>query len=312
MESRSSAALVSSAMPPGSLSLTVLIELVQTRAQRGVRLAFLKRHGQIDFRQRRLARRSLRLRRVHPQAFEPYIVAAPLRRRLHLIAQALPICDEPRMQARRPGQNNPHRKEPPCRRLGMRAHFRLDRAKQGGLVIVRRGVDEDLRPARGVRHDAPHLRYDSVCDVDNDRPPFSAFSDTAALEVARIDDPGIPRDDFVGVDVAERPIVITARCEVGDRARRVVFMARAPASGVQDADVEPASNGFWIVDSVVLKHLTVGKAASVQRDAQILDAVALRPPCRKLKNALRPSQGFGDEAFGVMIAAQEEGWNAAI
>ena len=92
-----------------------------------------------------------------------------------------------------------------------------------------------------------------------------------------------PRDDFEGVDVAKRPIVITACCEVGDRARRVVFMARAPASGVQDADVEPASNGFWIVDSVILNHLTVRKAASVQRDAQIFDAVGFRTPCRKLK-----------------------------
>ena len=128
----------------------------------------------------------------------------------------------------------------PCRRLGMRPQFCLDRAKKAGLVVVRRRVDEDLRPARAVRHNAPHLRYDPVRNFHNDRPSLSAFSDAAALEIAGIDDPGIPRDDFEGVDVAERPIVITARCEVGDRARRVVLVASAAASGVQDADVEPA------------------------------------------------------------------------
>jgi hypothetical protein len=34
-------------------------------------------------------------------------------------------------------------------------------------------------------------------------------------------------------------------------------MAGAAARGMQDADVEPASNGFWIVDSVILNHLAV-------------------------------------------------------
>ena len=89
-------------------------------------------------------------------------------------------------------------------------------------------------------------------------------------------------------------------------------MAGAPASGVQDADVEPASQRFWIVDGIVLNHLAVRKAASVERDAQILDAMRLRAPRRKLENVLRPRQGFGDEAFSVMIAPQEEYWNAAI
>ena len=144
------------------------------------------------------------------------------------------------------------------------------------------------------------------------RAPFAAFPDAAALQVAGIDDPGIARDDFERVDVAERPIVIAARREVGGRAGRVVFMAGAAAGGVQDADVEPAGQGLRIVDGVVLDHLAVRKPASVQRDAQILDAVGLRPPRRKLENLVRPGQGFGDEAFGVMVAPQEEGWNAAI
>ena len=194
----------------------------------------------------------------------------------------------------------------------MRAHFRLNRAKKLGLIAVMRHVNEDLRPARVVRQNAPHLRYNPICDLHNNRASSSAFSDAAALEIAGIDDPWIARDDFEGVDVAKRPIIVAARGEIMSRARRIVLVARAPASGMQDADIEPPGYRLRIVDSIILNHLPVRKAASVQRDAQILDAVGLRPLGRKLKNVLRPSQGFGDEAFSVMIAPQEECWNAAI
>jgi hypothetical protein len=158
-------------------------------------------------------RRRRRLSRVYAQLFEPYIVRAPLRRPLHLVAQAVSIRDEPRMQFRRSRQDNPYGKEPSSRRLDMRAHSCLNRAKKVGFINVRRGVNEDLRPARIVRHNAPNLRDNPVCDLHNDRASCSAFSDTAALEIAGIYDPWIPRDDFEGVNVAERPIVIPARCE---------------------------------------------------------------------------------------------------
>ncbi len=148
----------------------------------------------------------------------------------------------------------------------MRAHFGLDRAKKLGLIAVMRRVNDDLRPARVVRQNAPHLRYDPVRDLHDDRASSSAFSDAAALEIAGIDDPWIARDDFEGVDVAKRPIVIAARGEISSRARRIVLMAGAPASGMQDADIEPTGYGFRIVDSVILNHFTMRKAASVQRD----------------------------------------------
>ena len=296
----------------GQLVLDRPDEFSHAGAHRDIRLAFFQRGGQIDFSQRGVARRPLRLDRVNAQTFEPNIVGAALRRRLHLVAQTITIGDEPRMQWRRPRQDNPHRKEPPFRRLGMRAHFCLDRAKKPGLIAVRCCVDEDLRPARRVRHNAAHIRNNPVSDVYKDRPPLSAFSDAAALQIAGIDDPWIARDDFERVDMAESPIVVTARRQVGGRARRIVFVAGAAAGGVQDADVEPASQGFWVVDSVVLNHLTVRKTASVQRDAQILDAVGFRPPGRKLENVVRPGQGFGEEAFSIMIAPQQERWNAAI
>ena len=194
----------------------------------------------------------------------------------------------------------------------MRAHFRLNRAKKLGLIAVMRRVNEDLRPARVVCQNAPYLRYNPICDLHNDRASSSAFPDAAALEIAGIDDPWIARDDFEGVDVAKRPIIVAARGEIRSRARRIVLVARAPASGMQDADIEPPGYRLRIADSIILDHLPVRKATAVQRDAQILDAVGLGPLRRKLKNALRPSQGLGDQAFSVMIALQEECWNAAI
>ena len=208
-------------------------EIGQTRAQRDVRFALLESGGQIDFRQRRAARRPLRLRRVDAQPFEPYVLAAPLRRRLHLVAQAVPIGDEPRMQARRSRQDDAHSEKATCRHGRMRPKLRLDRAKQAGLVIVRRGVDEHLRPTGAVRHNAPHLGDGPVRDLDDHRALLAAFSDAAALQIAGVDDPGILRDDFESVDVAERPIVVAARREIGDRARRVVLVAGAAASRVQ-------------------------------------------------------------------------------
>ena len=72
--------------PSGELVLDYLDEIGHTRPQCGVRLAFLQRRGQIDFRQRRIAGRRLRLLRFYAQPFEPDIVGAPLRRRLHLVA----------------------------------------------------------------------------------------------------------------------------------------------------------------------------------------------------------------------------------
>ena len=171
IESRSSAALASSAIPPGSLSLTVLI-----RSARRARNAASASHCW------RAAAKSisasaappagpLRLRRVYAQPFEPYVLAAPLRRRLHLVAQAVPIRDEPRMQFRRSRQDNPHSEKAPCRRGRVRSQLRLDGAKQAGLVIVRRGVDEHLRPTGAVRHDAPHLGDRPVRDLNDDRAP---------------------------------------------------------------------------------------------------------------------------------------------
>ena len=159
-------------MPPGSLSLTVLTSSA-TRARTAASAShFLERRGEIDFGERVVARRPLRLRRVYAQTFEPDIVGAALRRRLHFVAQAIPIGDEPRMQRRRAGQDDAHGKKPPFRRLGMRAHFRLDRAKKAGLVARAARVDEDLRPARGVRHDAPHLCNSPVGDFDDAPRPF--------------------------------------------------------------------------------------------------------------------------------------------
>ena len=176
---------------------------------------------------------------------------------------------QPRVQGRRPGQNHPHREQPAFSRLGMRAHLRFDRAKHAGLVIVRRGVDDDLRPARTVGQYTPHLATTPVGDVDDHRAPLAAFPDAPPLQIAGVDDPWIARDDLEGVDVAERPIVVAARAKIGDRAGRVVLVTRATAGGMQHADVEPPGYRLRIVHSIVLSHVAVRKAASVQRDAQI-------------------------------------------
>ena len=54
---------------------------------------------------------------------------------------------------------------------------------------------------------------------------------------------------------------------------------------MQDADIEPAGHGLRIVDSVVFTHLAIWETASVQGDAQILDAMCLRPSGREFEDS---------------------------
>ncbi len=230
--------------PAGQLVLDRPDEIGHPRPQCGVRLAFLQRRGQIDFRQRRVAR---------PAAAAPSCLCAAVRARYRRAHRCAAASTSSRKRSRSamnrrcnfvaPVKTTRTASSRPSAVIGMRAHFRLDRAKRLGLVVVTASVDEDLRPARVVRHNAPHLRYNPVCDLHNDRASLSAFSDAAALEIAGIDDPWIPRDDFEGVDVAERPIVVTARGEIVSRARRIVLMARAPASGMQTPRLNQPATG---------------------------------------------------------------------
>ena len=70
--------------------------------------------------------------------------------------------------------------------------------------------------------------------------------------------------------------------------------------------LNPHSQGLRIAVGVVLDHLAVWEPVPVQRDAQTLDAVGLRPPRRNSKTLSRPGQGFGKEAFGVIVTPQEK------
>ena len=81
---------------------------------------------------------------------------------------------------------------------------------------------------------------------------------------------------------------------------------------MQNADVEPAGDRLGVIDRVVFGDLATGKSAPVQRDAQLFEPVRLRPPGRKLDDAVGPGQRSGHDAVGVVIAAQEVGRHAAI
>ena len=77
----------------------------------------------------------------------------------------------------------------------------------------------------------------SVIEVENgyafidldDRTSFrTRLARMPALGVTREDDPGIFRDHFAFVYVAERPVLISARPEAIDAARGVDFVTRSP------------------------------------------------------------------------------------
>ena len=128
------------------------------------------------------------------------------------------------------------------------------------------------------------------------------------MNIAGIDDPGIAADFLGGVDMAQRPIIIAKAFEVLDAAGSVGFMsARTVERGVQQADIEPAFAPRRIGRDEVRIDQPLRKAPTVQRDAQGLDLEGTRVARGKNPRALGIGQRPRHQAFGVVIALDDEG-----
>ncbi len=126
---------------------------------------------------------------------------------------------------------------------GYRAQSLLDTAHRELFIGDAAKLDLDPRPARLVEDQPARLENHAVLDFHQHRAFGARLANVAALQIARIDDEGIPAQDLVGVHMAERPILVPARREILHGARRVSVVRRpARAGSMQHADVEPAGN----------------------------------------------------------------------
>ncbi len=147
----------------------------------------------------------------------------------------------------------------------------------------------------------------AVRDVDQHRALGSAFAHAAALEIAGEDDPRIARQHLELMHMAERPVVIAARCEVLHRARRVGGVGRAAlARGVQQADIEPAFDRRRVGEGEIFAGHPVREAAAVHRDLQGFEPLGRRLVRRELEHAGGQRHGLGDLALRVVIALDDE------
>jgi hypothetical protein len=92
------------------------------------------------------------------------------------------------------------------------------------------------------------------------------------LKVAGKYDTWIPRKLFIFMHMAERPILIPQRLELGDGARGIISVAwPAVARSMKNTDVEPTGHRIRVVESYVFRHSAVRKTAAVKGDFEIID-----------------------------------------
>ena len=255
-----------------------------------------------------LGTRRDRLARAQAHSLDPDILVPAMGGGLDLVAQPLPVGGEPPMQRRGAEKLDADRDEP-------RAGLSRDRAER----LLRCGSRRPLRrrrPARSTRASAQRAlsrisrRGSSTTpsSTSTSTAPFGArLANAAALEIARIDDEGIAAQDLVIMHMAERPIVITARREILDGARRVGVVRRpAGAGGVQHADVEPAGNRGRVGERVIFGDDPVREAAAMQHDLEVVEPEALGRAARKFAHIRRQGDALRHHAFGVVIALEEE------
>lgn len=147
----------------------------------------------------------------------------------------------------------------------------------------------------------------TVLDGHEDRALRPLLADRAALEIAGEDHQRIFGDNLEIMNMAERPVVVAARAQVLDRARRIGRVRLAAGErGVQHADIKPALFRPRIGERQVFDGRTFGKALAVQRHLQMVQPEAARLVDRELADILRQGDRLGDDAFGVVIALQQE------
>src|SRR4029077_14626578 len=117
----------------------------------------------------------------------------------------------------------------------------------------------------------------------------------------------VSAQDLVSVHMAKRPILITARRELLDGARRVSVVRRpARAGSMQHADVEPAGKRGRVGERVIFGDDPVRKAAAMQHDLEILEPEALGGAAWKFAHIRRQGDALRHHAFGIVIALEEE------
>src|SRR4051812_37505537 len=114
------------------------------------------------------------------------------------------------------------------------------------------------------------------------------------------------------MDMAQRPIVIAVIDELLDRARRIerVIALAALTRGMKHADIEVAGNRGRIVPGDILRHVTLWKAAAMDRHLQRLDGNRLSLLAVEDMDIGRHGEFGGEPIFGIMIAKDQEGLNA--
>ena len=103
--------------------------------------------------------------------------------------------------------------------IGLGAGGRLDCAQQAGGIVMGGGVEHDVGEPRAIDDEAAQPGDLAILDIDQNRALGAGFADVAALQIAGKDDPGVLRDHFMGVDMAERPVGIIFRAQIIERCR---------------------------------------------------------------------------------------------
>ena len=171
----------------------------------------------------------------------------------------------------------------------------------------------ELRDARGTLLDADR----SVVADRRQRHRFGAgLVDVAALRHAGHDDRAPPPDLRAPVDMAERPIVETARHEIGRAAGRVQVVALgAGETGVQQADVHGALRPRPVFGHEALGRVRLGEAQAMDRHGEIavcpVDRDGLGLSGEDL-DRIGKAEFFGDARQGVVVAPDHEASNAGL
>ena len=185
-----------------------------------------------------------------------------------------------------------------------------------------RGVDHigDGRRPRPIvtAHSAQRTTSSATCSTDS-MCPFSSLDErralraslahVSALQIAREHDPRIAREHLALMHVAERPIVVPARTQRIELARRVRARGRRAAvrTRVEQTDVEHARDRLWVVDATDLRSPTsLRKAPPVHRDAEVFVDERLRP--RRVRASFTFSGRWSllrDDARRVVVAVDD-------
>ena len=213
------------------------------------------------------------------------------------------------------GQDQAHRDRPVVGRIQGLLQGRADPAQQcvdHGLIIIAgacRYADIDLapRPAQHIEVAMLDFGDGTIGHGHQGTALGTGLADMPALDIAREYDPRLVADDFTGMHMAQRPILIALAAQAVDRARGIGHVARlAVQAGMQQADGEPLRVSLRIAGGEVVADRAGRKALADDGDADLVEHLLFGVISRELMDIVRQAQVAGDAAGGVVIAGDQE------